>query len=192
MIPAAVGYALLAGPIVALVAEHGAVAAADRDLLSRTLAAFALGLPFFSVFQLLTRTFYATHDARTPALVNIGAAVVNLGADLVFAFGFHLGVPGLALGHALSYAVGSAALLFLVRRKLGGIDGAPGREDRGAHDPRSLGRRRVGGRRRGRSSHSSDRSITRWSDSLQVVGGRHGRCLGLHRLRAYVAHPRGR
>jgi putative peptidoglycan lipid II flippase len=33
--------------------------------LGLTLAAFAVGLPFFSAFQLLTRTFYATQDART-------------------------------------------------------------------------------------------------------------------------------
>ena len=29
------------------------------------------GLPFFSAFQLLTRTFYAMQDTRTPALVNV-------------------------------------------------------------------------------------------------------------------------
>jgi putative peptidoglycan lipid II flippase len=123
MIPAAIGYAVLAGPIIALVAEHGAMGAADRDLLAKTLAAFSLGLPFFSAFQLLTRTFYAMHDTKTPALVNIGAAAVNLGADLLFAFAFGWGVPGLALGHAASYAVGSLVLLLLLRRKLGGIDG---------------------------------------------------------------------
>src|SRR5207249_12301333 len=78
MLPAAVGYALLAGPIVALLVQHGAVAAAESALMARTLAAFAVGLPFFSAFQLLTRTFYATNDSRTPALVNIGAAAVNL------------------------------------------------------------------------------------------------------------------
>ena len=32
------------------------------------------GLPFFSAFQLLTRTFYATQDTRTPALANIAVA----------------------------------------------------------------------------------------------------------------------
>jgi len=123
LLPAAAGYALLAGPIVALLAAYGAVGVADRTLLANTLAGFAVGLPFFSMFQLLTRTFYAARDARTPAIVNMGAAMVNIGADLVLGFGFHLGVPGLALGHALSYAAGSAMLLVLLRRKLGGIDG---------------------------------------------------------------------
>jgi putative peptidoglycan lipid II flippase len=123
MIPAAAGYAVLAGPIVGLLAAYGHVSGVDRDVLARTLAAFAVGLPFFSAFQLLTRTFYALHDARTPAIVNVGAAVVNIGADILFAFGFRWGVWGLALGHGASYAVGSAVLFVILRGRLGGIDG---------------------------------------------------------------------
>jgi putative peptidoglycan lipid II flippase len=124
MIPATAGYLVLAGPIVALFAAYGAIGAADVDLLSRTLAAFAVGLPFFSAFQLLTRTSYAGSDSRTPALVNIGVGVVNLAADAVLAFVFDLGVPGLALGHAVSYAFGSVVLFALLRRRLGSLDGA--------------------------------------------------------------------
>jgi putative peptidoglycan lipid II flippase len=123
MIPAAAGYVVLAGPIVALFAAYGAVGEADVDLLARTLAAFAVGLPFFSVFQLLTRTYYAGHDSRTPALVNIAVGGVNLVADVVLAFVFDLGVPGLALGHATSYAVGSVVLFVLLRPRLDGVDG---------------------------------------------------------------------
>jgi putative peptidoglycan lipid II flippase len=122
MIPAAAGYFILAGPIVALLAGHGAVRAADLPVMARTLAAFAVGLPFFSAFQLLTRTLYATHDSRTPALVNIGVGVVNIAADLVLAFALHRGVTGLALGHAMSYLFGSIVLFAIVRRRLGGAD----------------------------------------------------------------------
>jgi putative peptidoglycan lipid II flippase len=122
MIPAAAGYVVLAGPIVGLLADHGVVRAADLPVMARTLAGFALGLPFFAAFQLLTRTLYATHDSRTPALVNIGVGVVNIGADLVLAFGLHRGVTGLALGHAASYLFGSIVLFAIVRRRLGGAD----------------------------------------------------------------------
>jgi putative peptidoglycan lipid II flippase len=125
MIPAAAGYAVLAGPIVALLASYGQMRndPAAVDLMAKTLAAFAVGLPFFSAFQLLTRTYYAIQDARTPALTNIAAAVVNLIADVVLAFGFGLGVPGLALGFSLSYLAGSVILFLLLRRRLGGADG---------------------------------------------------------------------
>jgi putative peptidoglycan lipid II flippase len=123
MIPAAAGYAVLAGPIVALLASYGQMDPVATDLMAKTLAAFAVGLPFFSAFQLLTRTFYAIHDARTPALTNIAAAVVNLFADVVLAFGFGLGVIGLALGFSVSYVAGSVILFLLLRRRLDGADG---------------------------------------------------------------------
>jgi putative peptidoglycan lipid II flippase len=122
VVPAALGYLVLAGPIIRLLAEYGAVEPRDVTLLAHTLQGFAVGLPFFAAFQLLTRASYATHDARTPALVNVGAAAVNIGADLLFvAFGW--GVPGLALGHAVSYLVGTLVLATLLRRRLGGFDG---------------------------------------------------------------------
>jgi putative peptidoglycan lipid II flippase len=124
MLPAAAGLIVLAGPLVALLADYGAVTGPNRALLARTLAAFAAGLPFFSAFQLLTRTFYSMHDTRTPALVNCGAAVVNLVADVVFTFVFGWGVPGLALGHATSYVIGSAVLFWIVRGRLRGADEA--------------------------------------------------------------------
>jgi putative peptidoglycan lipid II flippase len=122
VVPAALGYLVLAEPIIRLLAEYGAVEPGDVTLLAHTLQGFAVGLPFFAAFQLLTRASYATHDARTPALVNVGVAAVNIAADLVFvALGW--GVPGLALGHAVSYLAGSLLLAVLLRRRLEGIDG---------------------------------------------------------------------
>lgn len=123
MLPAAAGLIALAEPLVALLAGYGAIGGAQEELLADTLAAFAVGLPFFSAFQLLTRTSYATGDSRTPALVNIAVAVVGLSVAATLAFWLDLGVPGLALGHAASYLAGAAGLLLLVRRRLGSIDG---------------------------------------------------------------------
>ncbi len=122
IVPAALGYIALAVPIVRLLLQHGRAGPAGAELTARTLQAFAVGLPFFSAFQLLTRTFYAMQDTRTPALVNIAAAIVNVGADLVYvALGW--GVPGLALGHATSYLFATIVCLLLLRRRLDRIDG---------------------------------------------------------------------
>ncbi len=123
VVPAALAYIALATPIVRLLLQHGHANAADADLIARTLRAFAVGLPFFSAFQLLTRTFYAMQDTRTPALVNVSAAAVNIGVDLLFIFGFGSGVAGLALGHAASYLFATAVCLYLLRGRLGSIDG---------------------------------------------------------------------
>ena len=70
ILPAALGYVALALPISRLLFEHGHAQLVDARLIASTLRAFAVGLPFFSTFQLLTRTFYAMQDTRTPALVS--------------------------------------------------------------------------------------------------------------------------
>jgi len=123
IVPAAFGYVALAVPIVSLLLQHGRADANDAENIARTLQAFAVGLPFFSAFQLLTRTFYAMQDTRTPALVNVAAAVVNIAANLLY-LSFDWGVPGLALGHATSYAFATLVCLVVLRKRLGRIDGA--------------------------------------------------------------------
>ncbi|MGH2671569.1 MAG: murein biosynthesis integral membrane protein MurJ [Actinomycetota bacterium] len=124
VIPAALGYLVLARPIVRLLLEHGVTKPQSGELVSDVLVAFSVGLFPFSAFQLLLRAYYAMQNTRTPALVNLVAMTINVAADLVLFFGFDLGVQGLALGHAISYGFGSIALLLLIRRRLRGIDGA--------------------------------------------------------------------
>ncbi len=124
IVPAAAGYLVLATPITRLLLQRGQTSAADALLISRTLQMFAVGLLFFSLFQLLSRAFYSMQDTRTPALVNIAAAAVNVAVDLWFVFGLHTGVRGLALGHAVSYMFSSMVCVVLLRRRLGVLDGA--------------------------------------------------------------------
>jgi putative peptidoglycan lipid II flippase len=123
VLPATAGYLTLAGPITRLLLRHGQFGAADAATTARTLQAFALGLVFFATFQLLTRTFYSMQDSRTPALVNVVSASVNIGLDVLYVNGLGLGVQGLALGHASTYAFSTLVSLILLRRRLGGIDG---------------------------------------------------------------------
>jgi putative peptidoglycan lipid II flippase len=77
---------------------------------------------FFSTFQLLTRTFYAMQDTRTPALVNAGAALVNVSAALLYIGPLDLGLRGMALAHATSYVVGATLLFLSLRARLGSLD----------------------------------------------------------------------
>jgi putative peptidoglycan lipid II flippase len=123
MVPSALGYVVLAKPIVRLFSQYGAGAPRGTELMATALAGFAVGLPFFSAFQLLTRTFYAMHDARTPALVNVAAGGVNAVANVTFTMWLGLGIGGLALGHAASYLFGSCVLGAILRGRLGHLDG---------------------------------------------------------------------
>ncbi len=123
LIPASLGYLVLARPIVRLLLEHGETGAASGDLVAEVLVAFAIGLFGFSTFQLLLRASYAMQDSRTPALVNLVAVALHLVVNLVFFSVLGLGVAGLALGHAVAYVFASVAMILLMRRRLGGIDG---------------------------------------------------------------------
>jgi putative peptidoglycan lipid II flippase len=123
ILPAALGLIALALPISRLIFEHAHTGQEGADLIAGTLRAFAVGLPVFSAFQLLTRTFYAMQDTRTPALVNVAAGVVTIGADLLYMLAFGWGIPGLALGWATSYLFGTLVLLWILRGRLGSVDG---------------------------------------------------------------------
>jgi len=123
VVPAALGYLVLAVPIVRLLLEHGAAGPRSTDLVAGILVFFSLGLFSFSTFQLLLRAYYSMQDTRTPALVNIAAVGLNVLVDLLFVLALGMGVRGLALGHATAYTFGSIALLALIRRRLGGVDG---------------------------------------------------------------------
>jgi putative peptidoglycan lipid II flippase len=123
IVPASLALIALATPICKLIFEHLHVDASDVELIAHTLQGFAAGLLFFCIFQLLTRTFYSMQDTRTPALVNVAAAVVNVGADVLFMKGFGWGIPGLALGQTVSYVFGTIVLTAIVRGRIHGLDG---------------------------------------------------------------------
>ena len=123
VVPAALGYLVLAVPIVRLLLQHRVAGPRSTDLVAGILVFFSLGLFSFSTFQLLLRAYYSMQDTRTPALVNIAAVGLNVLVDLLFVLALGMGVKGLALGHATAYTFGSIALLAMIRRRLGGLDG---------------------------------------------------------------------
>lgn len=114
--PVAAWLAVAAEPIARLTLEYGRMTQGDAALVGRVIAAFAVGLPTYSAFLVLTRAYYALGDPKTPALVNGVAVIVSSGAA---AFGFYAverqwAVPALALGHSIGFAVGTIILVRLL------------------------------------------------------------------------------
>lgn len=122
LVPAALGYLLLAEPIVRVALEHGAFGAADTQTTSDVLALFALGLPGFSIYLMLMRAYQAMQDTRSMFVLYAVENAVNV--VLALALYPSLGVQGLALAYALAYVGGTAVALVHLRRRLGGLDGA--------------------------------------------------------------------
>ncbi|HVE92642.1 MAG TPA: murein biosynthesis integral membrane protein MurJ [Actinomycetota bacterium] len=118
LVPAAVGYALLSRPLARMLLARGASGVRDADAVASVLTAFCVGLPFFSLFQFLTRCFYALRITRTPTLVRAAAVAVHAAVNVPLFTA--LGVPGLALGHGISYAFGSIVLWGLLSGRVQG------------------------------------------------------------------------
>lgn len=122
ILPAAVGYFVLAHPVVRLLLQHGVATARSTEAVASVLRIFVIGLVPFSLFQLFLRAFYALQDTRTPFLINVGAVALNTAFNLAV---FHsLKVDGLAAGLVIAYSVGAVVQWRALSRRIGGVDGA--------------------------------------------------------------------
>jgi putative peptidoglycan lipid II flippase len=118
-IPAAVGLALLALPIIRVLFQRGQFHADDTASMTPVLIVNALGLPFFSFVNLVVRAFYAQKDTRTPVIAAVLSFVVNVG--LSFALMGPLSTVGLALASNIAIAVQAAFLQWHLGRKQDGL-----------------------------------------------------------------------
>lgn len=126
-LPASVGLILLRLPVVQVLLERGAFTERSTTLVAWGLLWYAAGLVGHSVMEVLARAFYALHDTKTPVMVGVVAMSLNV----AFSFGFsalfdRIGwMPhgGLAAANSLATALETVGLLYLMRRRLNGLQG---------------------------------------------------------------------
>ena len=82
------------------------------------LAAFALGLTFNGTMLMLNRGFFSLQSPWIPSWVALGNLGVNAVLDAVF---YRFGIWGIPLSTSLVNIAGTAALLVLFRRRMGGF-----------------------------------------------------------------------
>jgi len=125
-LPASLGLALLRRPIVSLLFERGAFDAQSTELVAWPLLWYAAGLLGHALVELVSRAFYALQNTRTPVIVGALAMGLNVAFSLIFSAWFaRQGLQphgGLALANSLATGLECLALLFLMRRRLGGLD----------------------------------------------------------------------
>lgn len=121
LIPAAVGYIVLARPVVSLVLGHGAATSAGVRETARVLTMFALGLPGFSVYLFLMRALQSMQNTRTAFYMYL----LENGLNIVLGFVLYalIGVQGLALSLSLAYTIAAVVALVDMRRRTEGIEG---------------------------------------------------------------------
>ena len=115
-IPAAVGLAVLAGPMIATLFLSERFDLHDVFMARQSLVAYAAGLLAFILIKVLAPGYYARQDTRTPVKIGIIAMVVNMAFNLALIF--PLKHAGLALATSLSAFV-NAGLLYHGLRKAG-------------------------------------------------------------------------
>ena len=120
-LPAAIGLAVLATPILSVLFERGAFGPADTAATAPTLAAFAAGLPAFVLIKVLAPAFFARHDTATPVKVAVAAMAVNLSLTLILMQ--FLAQVGIALATTIAGWLNAVSLLaLLIRREHFGFD----------------------------------------------------------------------
>ncbi len=121
-VPAMVGLVVLASPIITLIFERGRFTATDTAATAVALICYAPGLVGYSAVKIIAPSFYALGDSRTPVIVSIATMVSNAVINIMLVR--LIGYRGLALGTAISAIFNATLLLWLLRRRLGTLDGA--------------------------------------------------------------------
>jgi putative peptidoglycan lipid II flippase len=120
LLPASAVAAVLAEPIVRLLYERGDFEANQTPIVASALAAFALGLTFNGTMLMLNRAFFSLQSPWVPTAIALGNLALNAALNAAL---FRVGIWGIPLATSLVNIVGTAALLFAVRRRLGRVDG---------------------------------------------------------------------
>ena len=122
LIPSAVLMAVLAEPITRLVYQRGEFGVGATDLVTEALVWWSISLPFQGVSLLFSRTFFSLQQPwATTAL-----AGANLVVNAVVALALYepFGIAGIVLGTVAGTLVMTIAQGWILRDRLGGIEGA--------------------------------------------------------------------
>jgi putative peptidoglycan lipid II flippase len=122
VVPIAVALVCLGQPAAAIAGGFGALGGSTVAI-GHTIQAFALASVTFTIHYLMLRGFYANEDNRTPLLIQVVIAVVNIGVAVVLV---RLVEPNrvammLALAYGIAYLVGSILSVTLLSRAIGPI-----------------------------------------------------------------------
>jgi putative peptidoglycan lipid II flippase len=119
LVPASAFSAVLAEPIVRLLYQRGEFGPHQTHVVAGALAAFAAGLTFNGTMLLLNRAFFSLQSPWIPTAVALANLALNALLDAVF---YRFGTWGIPLSTTVVNIAGTAALIELLRRRLGRIE----------------------------------------------------------------------
>jgi putative peptidoglycan lipid II flippase len=114
-LPAAVVLAVIAGPLLSTLFQHGYFDAHSVVMASKSLSMFAIGIAPFMLIKILAAGFYAKQDMRTPVRIGIIAMVANMVFNLILIW--PLKHAGIALATSLASLVNTGFLYYFLRKR---------------------------------------------------------------------------
>jgi putative peptidoglycan lipid II flippase len=111
---------VLREPLTDVFYQYGAFTESASDRTASALLFFAVGLGGHIVVHVLTRTFYAMQDTRTPVTWAVVAVAINV--PLMAMLVGPMGVEGLALALSISAVLEVLGLLWSLRRRIDSLE----------------------------------------------------------------------
>jgi len=107
LIPCAAVLFFMGNQIGVILYGHGAASHDQGAAVGYIASMFAIGLPAFSIFYVLLRTYYAQENTKTPFMFNLGfnALHMGIGLTLFFTVSDKYKVPSLAVAYSIAYIV---------------------------------------------------------------------------------------
>ncbi len=113
-IPAAAGLALLSVPILTTLFQYAEFTTHDVIMSSKSLMAYAIGLPGFILIKVFSSAFFSRQDTSTPVKIAAIAMVANIVLNLLLVGYFQH--AGLALASSLSAYLNSGLLYMKLKQ----------------------------------------------------------------------------
>jgi putative peptidoglycan lipid II flippase len=120
LIPASLVSIVLAEPIVRLLYQRGEFTADETTVVAECLAAFSVGLTFNGTMLMLNRAFFSLQTPWVPTAVALGNLAFQVALNTAL---YRLGIWGIPLATSLVNLAGTLALLIVLRRRIGGLEG---------------------------------------------------------------------
>jgi len=120
-IPAMVGLIVLRQPIITLLFQRGAFTSFTTIMTAQALLYYSVGLWAFAGLRVFVAAFYSLQDTKTPVKVAVVAMIANIALSLALMGPLKHG--GLALALSLASTLQLFMLIFLLQKRLGGIEG---------------------------------------------------------------------
>lgn len=114
-LPCMVGLVLLSTPLISMLFGHGKFGAYEIEQTANALSAYAIGLPAYVLAKVLTNTFFAHKDTKTPVKIAFWVVGFNIVACLCLMP--YLKHVGLALATAIASWLNAFLLYWTLKKK---------------------------------------------------------------------------